>query len=238
VRSTSQILAALHGEGRDGTPLPELLCTDCTEALALTGTAMSLVNDDGLQAVVGASGQLAEELEGLQLQLGEGPAVDATRDNRPAFHPELDHSAMARWPAFAPAALDAGVRALFALPIQVGAVRLGCLGLYRSAPGGLDDRETSTALGYADAALVVLLHLQAQMPPGTTLHAELAVPLDYNAEVLQATGYLSVMASVGLAEALLLLRARAFASERPLLHVAREVLAGRLRIQPEKDDDE
>ena len=51
----------------------------------------------------------------------------------------------------------------------------------------------------------------------------------------QATGYVSVRASVGIDEALLLLRARAYASGRPLLEVARDVLAGRLQLELDGD---
>ena len=237
VRTTSQILSALHEQSGDDTSLPQLLCLACSELLDLTGAAMSVVNDDGIQAVVGASGPVVEKLERVQLELGEGPAVDASRENRPSFHPHLDHTATELWPAFAPAALDAGIQALFALPLQAGAVRLGSLVLYRSIPGSLDEDAMSTALAYAEAAVVVFLHLQAQMLPDEVLHPELAAPLDYHSEVHQATGFLSVQASVKITEALLLLRASAFANERPLLQVAREVLAGRLRLQPEGDQD-
>jgi AmiR/NasT family two-component response regulator len=50
--------------------------------------------------------------------------------------------------------------------------------------------------------------------------------LDDRAEVHQATGVVSVQAAVGLAEALVLLRARAYADERPLGDLARAVLTG------------
>ncbi|MDO7867027.1 ANTAR domain-containing protein [Nocardioides jiangxiensis] len=96
----------------------------------------------------------------------------------------------------------------------------------------------ASALAYADAALVVLLRLQAEMQPGSVLHPDLGEPLEYRAEVHQATGFLSVQASVGLTDALLLLRAHAFAGERSLLEVARDVLAGRLRIPLEEDEDD
>ena len=102
---------------------------------------------------------------------------------------------------------------MLALPLQVGAVRLGALCLYRSTPGRWDNDGTATAMAYADAAVAVLLLLQAQTQPGPALHPELDEPAEYRAEVHQATGFLSVQASVGLAEALLLLRAHAFASE-------------------------
>ena len=84
---------------------------------------------------------------------------------------------IAHWPGFGQAAVDAGVRSVFALPLQVGALRLGSLSLYRGTPGPLDPDEASTALAYADAGLVVLLHLQAQMLPGLALHPELGEPV-------------------------------------------------------------
>jgi hypothetical protein len=237
VRTTAHILGAIHADG-SGRPLPALLCVDCTTVLDLSATGMALMNDDGHQGVIGTSGPLATRLEDLQFELGEGPALDASRANSPVLDPDLTASGMSRWPGFGPAALAAGVRAVLALPLQVGVVQLGALCLYRSTPGRWTNDATATALAYADAAVTVLLNLQAETQPGPALHPELAAPLAYRAEVHQATGFLSVQASIGLAEALLLLRAHAFASERPLLQIARDVLAGTLRIQPEESKDE
>jgi hypothetical protein len=49
---------------------------------------------------------------------------------------------------------------------------------------------------------------------------------------------IAVQAVVGLTEALLLLRAHAYAADRPILSTAREVLAGTLRFHLAKDDDD
>jgi len=232
VRTTTQILAALTADARVDRSLPETLCVQCAASLDLWGAGMSLMNDAGHQGVVGASGPLAARLEDLQFELGEGPALDASRAGTPVLHPDLRAGRTPRWPGFGPAAEAFGVRAVFALPLQVGAVRLGSLCLYRPAAGNLDDAKTASAFAYADAAVVVLLHLQAQMAPGDALHPDLGEPLEYRAEVHQATGFLSVRASIGLTEALLLLHAHAFASDRPLLQIARDVLAGRLNLFP------
>jgi hypothetical protein len=47
-----------------------------------------------------------------------------------------------------------------------------------------------------------------------------------HADVHQATGIVSVQARVTLTQALVLLRARAFAAERPVLGLSRDVVAG------------
>lgn len=238
MRTTAQILAAINADAGSGRSLPELLCADCTAILGLSGTGMALMNDNGNVGVVGASGPLPARLEELQFELGEGPGLDAFRDDTPILRSDLTARGSMMWPEFGPAAVAAGVRAVFALPLHLGAVRLGSLCLYRSTPGHLGIEQTATALAYADGAVEVLLHLHAQMAPGSELHPDLGEALGLRAEVHQATGFLSVQASVGLTEALLLLRAYAYSNDRPLLEVARRVLAGRLRISLEEGEND
>jgi hypothetical protein len=98
--------------------------------------------------------------------------------------------------------------------------------MYRSAPGPLEDGAATAARAWADAALVILLDLQAADRDGSGLGA-LSSSVGYHAEIHQATGFVSVTASVGLDDALVLLRAHAFSSGRTLVQVARDVLAER-----------
>ena len=60
------------------------------------------------------------------------------------------------WPGFTPQARQIGAAAIFALPLQIGAIRVGSLGLYRDKPGPLRTLELGDALTLADAATVVL----------------------------------------------------------------------------------
>ena len=178
-----------------------------------------------------------QAMEDLQFLLGEGPCLEASRGRRPVLQPDLGRSASSRWPEYGPAVLEAGVAAIFAFPLQVGAIRLGILDLYRETPGSLDSEQLADALAYADAAVVILLHLQDQMTPGQGLHPQLGDPL-HRAEVHQATGVVAVQAALGLTDALLLLRAHAYAADRPILQIAREVLAGTLRLPLKERDHE
>ncbi len=215
MRSSSQILGSLWATPVDRGSIPDRLCVQCARELGLLGAAMSLAGEDGLPSVVSAPQPVVEGLERLQLELGEGPSVDAIRSRRPSAHPDLGDAAVQRWPVFAPAARAAGVGAVLAVPLESITVRLGALGLYRSVAGPWDGEAVSTAQSYADAAVVLLLWLQSGVADGEVLGGGPAALLEHNAEVHQATGYVSVTASVGVREALLLLRAHAFSGTGP-----------------------
>lgn len=231
MRSTRQILAALSdAPGEDS--LPAVLCRHCADDLGVDGAALILATEEGQQAVVGASTPLAETLENLQFEHGEGPSLLASATGESVFEPAFADRGPDRWPAFGRAAVDLGVASYYALPLLVGAIRLGSLGLHRTSPGGLDQERLAGAFSYSEAAVVVLLHLQSMNGSSSTLNPDLGDPLGYRAEIHQATGYLAVRASVGPTEALLLLRGHAFATGRPLLDVCRDVLAGTLEIPP------
>jgi hypothetical protein len=225
-----EILRAAWVESPDGTDLPTSLADACVRALPVSGAGLALMTDDCPAGIIAATDGAALQLEELQFTLGEGPCVDASKTGRPVLQPDLALTAPLRWPAFADGVLQAGIRAIFAFPLRVGAIRIGVLDLYRDRAGALSPEELTEALSFADAATLVLLHAQA----GSPLRGTVPV-LNERAEVHQATGVVSVQAAVGLAEALVLLRARAFAAEQPLADLARDVLTGTVNFQ--KADD-
>ncbi|MBO1754539.1 GAF domain-containing protein [Allobranchiibius sp. CTAmp26] len=230
-----RILRDLESADRGSSTLPEALCAACAAALPVTGVGLALMSKRGPEGLVAASDGLAKTMEDLQFDLGEGPCVDASSGGRPVLHPELRETGGPRWPAFAPAALQAGIEAVFAFPLQVGAIRLGVLDLYRDVPGTLSPQVFRDALAFSDAATRVLLYLQGQMPVDGALHPDLLLPQHDRPEVHQATGMIAVQAAVGLAEALLLLRARAFSDGRGIVAVARDVVSGNLRFHPDSE---
>lgn len=209
----------------------------CVTAVPVTGAGIIVMSDAGPGAMLASTDGAARTMEDLQFTLGEGPCVDASRTGRPVLQPELAVTAPSLWPGFAAGALAVGVQAVFALPLQIGGIRLGVLDLYRDVPGGLDDAELAEALAFADAATSVLLHLQDGHPAGAE-DPGLVPLLEDRAEVHQATGIVSVQAGTGLADALVRLRAHAYAAERPIIDVARDVVSHTLRFDPEDDHHE
>ena len=144
---------------------------------------------------------------------------------------------LARWPVFAPAAAQAGVRAVFALPLQVGAIRLGVMDLYRARPGDLDREQLADALVLADTACALLLDAAQRDRPRPDGRWPEQAGLQHP-EVHQATGMIIVQLGVTAAVALIRLRAYAYAHDRRLRDVAGDVVARRLRFDPDTDDDD
>jgi len=151
--------------------------------------------------------------------------VDASTRGRPVLQPDLGRTAPELWTGFGPAALEAGIEAIFTFPLQVGGIRLGVLDLYRDSAGTLNPAQLEEALSYADASTAILLRLEDRQLVEDVLPPNLVDRTGNLAEVHQATGMVAVQAAVGLAEALLLLRASAFSGEGSQLEVAGEVIA-------------
>jgi GAF domain-containing protein/ANTAR domain-containing protein len=219
-----EILSLLAG-GEQGS-LPSRLCAACLSALPVSGVGATLMTADGPTGVVlAATDERARQLEELQFALGEGPCVEASLGGRPVLEPDLVAAGSPRWPRFGAAVVDAGVRAVFAFPLRVGAIRVGVLDLYRDAPAPLTTPDVVEAVAFAEAATEVILHLQDD-----GAGAALTGPIDGRAEVHQATGMITIQLGVSLAEALLRLRAHAYATGRTVSAIAGDVVNRRIRF--------
>jgi GAF domain len=204
-------------------------CAAAVTVLSLRGAGVSLMVDGKLRGSAGVSDRGISEIQELQLALGEGPCVDAWATRAAVSEPDLAHPVAVRWPAFAQAAGGAGVVAVFAFPMQLGSIRIGVLVFYRDHVGELSAEELAYGLVFADVTTHMVLVLQAGAP-ADDLHEVLADEPPHWAEIHQATGMVSAQLDVSLSEAFVRLRARAFASDRSLRAVSRDVLHGRLRL--------
>jgi len=223
-----RILSLLVGPGR-GAFGTKRLCEVCAEATAMTGAGIMLMSADTPHGSLCTSNKMSDVIEQLQYSLGEGPCVDAYYQDSPVLEPDLVRPSSPRWLAFAGPAIEAGVRAIFGFPLQVGAVRLGALNLCRDLPGPLSDDQHANALIMADVAAQAVLVLQADAPP-EKLGSELGAGADFHYVVHQAAGMVAVQLEVSVGQALLRLRAYAFGNDRSLTDVARDVVARKLRF--------
>ena len=167
----TQALIRIGRDGHDDRDLAAEICRACVECLDVHGAAISLLTATASRTTLSATDPTAATLEDLQFSLGEGACIEAAVSGRPVLIPDNhDQARTARWPMFAAAVAEqTGVRALFALPLQMGAINLGVLDLYRNTPGHLPGHELRDAVAAADTATLLLL--AAPTPPGNA-HAD------------------------------------------------------------------
>jgi hypothetical protein len=225
-------LVVEHARGQPVTV--EHACAAAISATGVDSAAATVMLTATPRETIYASDRLASDLEELTLTLGEGPCVDAITDGPTLVADLTAPECLARWPVFAPAVAQAGVRAVFALPLQVGAIRLGVMDLYRAQPGDLDPEQLADALLLADTACALLL--DAAQPDGSHPDGHRPEPAGpTHPEVHQATGMIIAQLGVTAAVALTRLRAHAYAHDRWLRDVAADVVARRLRFHPDTD---
>jgi hypothetical protein len=205
------------------------LCAVCPGIAGVNGAGVMLMSGDVPRGSLCTTNDVSQLIEELQYTLGEGPCVDAYQQDRVVAEPDLAHPVSHRWLAFTPPALQAGVGAVFGFPLRVGAVRLGALNMYRDRAGPLSGDQHADALVVASVVARWVLEAQAGAPLDTVA-AELEVSADFHFTVHNAAGIVSVQEGISVTEALIRLRAFAFASGRLLADVARDVISRRLRL--------
>lgn len=209
-------------------PDVDRLCAGCLTRLpGIKGMGLAVMTTLPARGARFVSDPTSARIEELQFTLGEGPCVDAFSQGHPVLAADLTlREHRLRWPAFTEGAVAAGVLAVFALPLCIGAIRLGVIDLYRDTPGPLTDGELSEALVFADTAALLLL---AEDHGDGALWTEQAEN-GYQAVVHQATGMVMAQLRSTVPEAFVRLRAYAYAQERSVVDVARDVVNRRLRF--------
>lgn len=219
-----------------GAAAADKLCEACVEVLDVDAAAISLFADGVNSGTLGASSPPARTYDELQFTLGEGPCIDSVQFGTPVLVHDLLESQVVRWSAYGPALLSRDVRGVFAIPVEVAGQYLAALNLFRAEPGPLGDHQLTVGMGVAELAAIPILDVLDQSSyrsaDNDDVDADASAELDslIRVEVTQATGMLIAQLDVAPAEALVRLRAHAYAENRSATDVARDILAGRLRL--------
>ncbi|MEO7371546.1 MAG: GAF domain-containing protein [Ilumatobacteraceae bacterium] len=213
-------------------PVPLLICLVCPEALDVDGAGVSLVTTTTHRSL-GASDDIAKEIEATQAMVREGPCMEAIATRQPALEPDLgSRSALVRWPRFSPAVLDLGARAVYGFPLIVDSETIGALDLYSLEPRPLTHSEVDDALILADmAALAIKTSNHRDQSETLDLSGEPQQGWAHLAVVHHATGMTAVQLGISVDEAMLRLRAFVFAAERGMADVAGDIVNRRLRLE-------
>jgi hypothetical protein len=218
---------AVVDEGLTSLPAAlQRICRAASSSLSLAGAAIQVITGTSDPVVLGSSDNVSRRLGEIPFEVGEGPCLEAFAIARPVLVPDLLGGGQSRWPGYVAAIREAGVSAVFALPLHVGAVRLGVLEAYGVTARSLSAHEVSVALVLAEIATGCLIDTPDGSAAALLDDRGLMKAMERRVEIHQAQGMVTVDLGVGLAEALALMRAHAFSRGVPLLELARLILAG------------
>ncbi len=185
--------------------------------------------------VLCASDSLAERVEWAQVGLGEGPAWAAVASGGPVIVADLA-VVDERWPVFSAEASAAGIGSMWAVPLQVGAIKVGVLSLYRDDVKQFDPEDFADAVAVADLVTAILLTVGRTGRITEPLGSWWDQPLSTR-EVHQATGMIMAQLGIDAKDAYVRLQAYAYAMQRQTRDVAHEVVQRRLRFDRDPDPD-
>ena len=201
----------------------EGLCGEFVSALPVQHAAISTLGDPFEVETVCASDPLAARLDELQLDYGEGPCWQARATRSPVLLPDLQGPLAPAWPVVQAALASREVRAAYAFPLSVGSLDIGAVDLYAFQPDALSRADVATASAMANAAaLQVLRHTMA--------HRDDSLRADPSSRrtVHQATGMVIAQMRIPADDALLVIRAHAFASDRSVAQIGADIVERRL----------
>jgi hypothetical protein len=223
----AQIYLALAAT--DESPRPKL-CSMSARILGVTGAGINIATGNvGARVTVCASNRVAQKMEDLQFSLGEGPCIDAYVQSQLVSEPDLAHPTNGRWTSFCPAALSAGVVAVFGIPLRAGEMTLGALNLYRDSPGPLSHNQLLDAHIVARVVSREILTFQSHAAEDS-LAEELVSEPSHRLVFHQAVGMIAAQLDVDVTVAALRLRSRAFAEDLSLTSLANAVVGRQVRF--------
>jgi GAF domain-containing protein len=183
---------------------------------------LMLLAQDGALRWTSASDPYAQAAEDSQEQSGQGPCQQAFARWEPVAVRDL--RADSRYEKLVSAMAGVGLRAVLSVPVELQGAPVGALDLYAASPRAWNDSEVAAANTYAGVVGSLLGAALAAHVHGR-LAAQLQVALDSRVLIEQAKGVLMASQGLDAQTAFERLRRRARSTSRPVVEVAREVLA-------------
>ena len=180
---------------------------------------ITLVESDEVQSTA-CTDELCAAIDRDQYLTGEGPCVDAIRNNEVML---LGNAATdPRWPKFGPLSERHGIESVLGTPLEVRGRVIGALNLYGKRPGAFFDVDVEVAALLATHAAVVLANAQA-FENERVEKEHLAKALESRGVIERAKGVLIEREKCSADEAFQMLVRASQTLNRKLRHVAEEV---------------
>jgi GAF domain-containing protein len=188
-----------------------------------TAAGVTLIGDEGRPETAAATSEVVLEVDRRQYDGGDGPCLDALRHRR--INSVGAQEAMRRWPEFASAAAEIGMRSFLASPLIAADEAIGSLNLYSTSPDGFDTLDDALVGLFSAQASVALANARLYRS-AQRLSDQLQEALASRAVIEQAKGVLMAQHRIRAEDAFDLMRDRSQRENRKLRDVARDVVDG------------
>jgi hypothetical protein len=214
----------------DGTAERPRLLAAVASTSGWQGAVLTLYNRDGAERLVAASDATARHAHELEVTLAEGPSWDAARGGNVTTEQgtQLEH----RWPRYGPAVGRIGVHAVSAAPVDLAVDQLrGTLTVVgdtvpTTSVGDFRLGDVADALARTVLRVPSLVHSDSRDLPSLEVFGD----EDFQPALHQAAGVLHERCGWDIDNAIALIRAHAYAEDRPVQDVAEEVVSGGLLL--------
>lgn len=203
------------------------LCDVAVAVTGATGAGVLLEDVDERLRYAAASDPLTGDLEGIQLEVGEGPCMLAHSSRDRVLIADL--ASEERFPKMVPRTLDRGMRAVFTFPLLRKGESIGILDLYRDTPGPLSSEQMDRASLLADMVTTAVLNRRTY-DDSTEVTQRLQLALDARIVMEQAKGRVAAQPGVDVRMAEQLIYEFARVLDRPVGEVVRDIAHGRLSL--------
>lgn len=218
----------------------------CEGAIGLTqtdGVSLALLSaSPNARELVFISDETARRIDDTQFALGVGPCLSSFKSGRPTCVTDAPNEA--RWSLFCREIAEIGVNAVFSFPVSIGSHPIGVLELYRRTAGALTNDEYDAALGTAAAIGAVIASTYQRWSDranvdevdGAALVALTEGDPFSRSGVREAARILAAHRGVSVTDALVRIRAYAFARDLRVTTVAAQIVELQIPMDSWGDD--
>jgi transcriptional regulator with GAF, ATPase, and Fis domain len=222
-------LAEIIYQGSDAKEMYAAICIAATLTVRGCDHASLLVREGDHYITVGASDQLAYQIDELERRAGDGPCIDAIEEETPQIDTDLTTPSL--WPKLAAVLVkETPVRGAMGFRLLVEKRKGAALNLFSDTPN-LFDAESAGRAAVLAAFASVAINAVAKGEDASTLRRGLLS----NREIGKAVGMLMLLHNMTEDQAFDLLRRHSQALNIKLADVARAVIEGRGQLP---SDDE
>jgi GAF domain-containing protein len=212
----------------DVVDLLQQLVEDCVALLPVDSAGLLLTDAAGTARLVAATSESVRVVELWQVQVDEGPCLEAMTTAARVVAPDLGDGS-GRWPEFTRVAFEAGFTATHAFPLRLRDQVIGALGLFGTAERGVTDgpaeADLAVAQALADVATIGVLQHRV-VARSEELNHQLQIALETRVIIEQAKGVLAERGGLEVDAAFDRLRRYARRTQQRLSAVARGVVDG------------